>query len=229
MKYFYLYISLLVLLLLFNKTHRINKLIHTSNTTQFNDSILGWIEASKNRSFSYTKRKEFLDKSLVLLHKETNDSLENSLLLKISLAYYSLGDSSGFRKVNKRSIYLSNKLKDSTSLAANYWDLGEFYSKNNIRDSAYYYFSKAQKLYELLGNSYYSGRMLLNTAIIQSDIKDFTGSEISTIKAISHLKPLQAHKHLYRCYNNLAINFNQLGEYEESLYYHNKALEYQKR
>jgi len=71
--------------------------------------------------------------------------------------------------------------------------------------------------------------MFLNMAIVQSDVKDYIGSEITTIKAISYLKPLKKYKQLYQCYNNLGISFNNLEEYGNALIYHNIALEYQEK
>ncbi|MDY7394349.1 tetratricopeptide repeat protein [Aureibaculum sp. 2210JD6-5] len=118
-------------------------------------------------------------------------------------------------------------MNDSITIANNYWDLGRFYSKNNVKDSAYYSYSKAEKIYESLGKKYYGGLMLLNMAIIQSDLRDYTGSEVTTFRAIELLKPLDKYKYLYSAYNNLGIVFNELEEYDKALFYHNKALEYQ--
>jgi len=193
------------------------------------DSVTSWITSSQNQQLSFKERKAFIDKAYDYSKKEVNDSLRNNHLLNISVAYSKLNDSSAFRRVNKQSIELSININDSINLANNFWDLGRFYSKNGIKDSAYYYYSKAQGIYEAKRNNYYSGRMFLNMAIMQSDIKDYTGSEITTTKAISLLKPLKKYKHLYRCYNNLGIAFDELEEFERALFYHNKALEYQIR
>ncbi len=193
------------------------------------DSITIWINYSRDQNRDFSERKTYLDKAYKVSLKETKDAVRNTYFLKIAFAYYKLNDSVSFRKVNNLSINLSHKIKDSTSLADNYWDLGNFYSNKGIKDSAYFVYSKAQKIYQALKNDHYSGRMFLNMAIIQSDIKDYTGSEISTIKAISYLKPLKKHKQLYRCYNNLGIIFNNLEEYESALYYHNEALKYQEK
>ena len=80
-----------------------------------------------------------------------------------------------------------------------------------------------------MNDDHLSGRMLLNMAIMQSDVKDFTGSEITTIRAISKLKPLKKYQQLYRCYNNLAISFNNLEEYDKAIENHKIALEYPKK
>lgn len=227
MKTYFLYISVLTILFV-NLTPNRDKSIQISNDlTQLNDSISIWIATSKNKDLKIEESKRYLEKAYAYSLLEKNDSLQNAHLLKISFAYYKLNDSLGFRKVNKKAIDLSIKINDSLSLAANYWDLGRFYSKKVLLDSAYFSFSKAQSIYEALNNDHYSGRMFLNMAIAQSDIKDFTGSEITTIKAIALLKPLRKYMPLYKCYNNIGICFNNLEEFDKSIENHMLALRYQ--
>src|SRR5690606_6658424 len=91
------------------------------------------------------------------------------------------------------------------------------------------HFSQAQKIYNNLKNNFNSGRMLYNMAVIQSDIKDYTGSEISAIKAIELLKPLNKYEQLYNCYNILGSISTALREFDRALAYHHEALEYLKK
>ncbi len=221
---FLLYIHLLINFFVFNPNTPSEKSFKVNQ-----DNIKAYLNYAKDSKFDLEKRKEFLRKAYRLTQKESDDSLRNSYLLKISFRYYRLNDSLHFRKLNQESVNLSKALKDSSSLAANYWDLGGFYSKNGIKDSAYYVYAKAQKIYDNLGNEDFAGRMLLSMAIVQSDVKDFTGSEITTIKAIAKLKPLNKYEELYRCYNNLAISFNNLGEFDDAIENHKIALEYQRK
>ena len=64
-------------------------------------------------------------------------------------------------------------------------------------------------------------------AILQTNVKDYVGSEVTTIRALKVLKPVGAKKYIYRCYNNLAVVYNQMNDYENSLTYHTKAYEIQ--
>ncbi|MCF6348873.1 MAG: tetratricopeptide repeat protein [Flavobacteriaceae bacterium] len=225
MKHHYLYI---ILLYLFVNANTIDEKKENTNynTEKPTDSIFVWVEASKKKSLSYQKRKAFLDKAHTLSLKETKDSLRSIYYLRISYAYYKLEDDVRFREVTRDAYQLTVQLKDSMGIAKTHRFLGNFYAKKGIRDSAYYSYFKAQKIYELLKENFYSGRMYLSMAIMQSDIKDYTGSEISTIKAISLLKPLNKYEHLYKCYNNLGIVLNELEDYDKALFYHNQALEY---
>ncbi|WP_430907791.1 tetratricopeptide repeat-containing sensor histidine kinase [Maribacter sp. 2-571] len=95
-------------------------------------------------------------------------------------------------------------------------------------DSSYYHYAKAQKIYDGMGNDFYSGRMLYNMGFIQGRVKDYTGAEINLIKAIELLKPLKKNKQLHMCYNWLGMISAGLKEYDNSIRYYNKALDYAK-
>ncbi len=156
--------------------------------------------------------------------KEGNDTLKNKMLLDISYRYLKTKDSTMFLRSNKQARELSITIENSEGTAATYWDLAQFYHNRNKEDSAYYYYDKAQKIYQELGDQLNSGSLLLNMAIIQKNIRDYTGSEVTTTNAINLLEPLDEFYSLYIAYNNLGIVFNELEEYERSLYYHHKAI-----
>ncbi len=196
---------------------------------EIENTIRKHLDSSKNKTISKAHRRNFALKAYQLFNEQTKSEQHAQQITNIAFAFYSLKDSSNFRKANREARVLSSKQKDSLNLANNYWDLGDFLSKRGVKDSAYWSFSSAQKLFSALDSSYFSGRMLLNMAIIQSNVRDYTGSEITTMEAIEILKPLDENRHLYRAYNNLAVNFNGMDDYEKALYYHKKALEFQKK
>jgi signal transduction histidine kinase len=171
-------------------------------------------------------KKNILDSAYRKTITLQNDSLKNELLLEISYQYLKLGDSSAFLDANKLARDFSFQIKDSLGLAASQWDLAHFYHSNNKEDSAYFYYNNAQKVYQDLGNESNSARLLLNMAIIQKNIKDYTGSEVSTTNAITLLKPLKEYGQLYAAYNNLGIIFGELEQYDKALDYFNTAISY---
>jgi len=190
------------------------------------DSVLFYINESKNNSLTYAQKRRLVGKGLNYAYKVKNDSLRSKQLSMLSYTYYQLGDSILFRKTNADARLLAKKIKDSVVLAEAYWDLGTFFQINSIRDSAYYSFSQAQKIYEGNGNHFLSGRMFINMANQQEAIKDYVGSEANIILAIERLRPLNRFKYLYICYNNLGVVAKDLGEYDKALDYYNDALFY---
>lgn len=191
------------------------------------NSVEQYIDSSKNRNFNFDRRQHYLFQAYDLFLESDEFRKDPKLLAEISFAFYRLNDSVNFRSFNRKARLLSVELQDSISLANNYWDLGNFYSRRGVKDSAYWSFSSAQKIFHAIDSSFYSARMLLNMAIMQSDVRDYAGSEIATMEAIKIFKPLNEYRQLYRAYNNLAVNFNNMDNYEKSLFYHRKALEYQ--
>ena len=184
------------------------------------------IVVSNSKSISYENKIKALSQAHGLLKNLEEDSLKLRLLSKLSYYSFDTNNKKLFKEINKETIQLAAKTKDSTILAEAHWDRGTYYRENLVKDSAYYSFSEAQKIYEAKGNYYYSGRMFFNMAVEQSDIRDYIGSEASTIAAIERLKPLNKHKELYRCYNNLAIISVAIGEYDRALKYYDEAFSY---
>lgn len=188
--------------------------------------ITSYIDSSKNKNLDFIKRKQKLQVAYNLINEIEKDSLKKHHYLDLVYGYYQLPDTSRFLDLNNKLLNLSQETKDSSLIAKCYWRLGNYYSDiQNKHDSAFYYYNKSQKLYQLLGNQLDAARLLINMAIIQKNVKDYTGSEITTTRAIVLLKPIQAYRELYSSYNNLGIVFNELGEYKRALYYHQKALE----
>ncbi|MGB5361962.1 MAG: hypothetical protein WBN17_01520, partial [Aureibaculum sp.] len=133
MKYLYLYFLLLIFLVsddAFSKN-----VLDDTIRDEITDSIFTWIDSSRDKKLDLIKRKKFLEKAYTYALDEPNDSLRNVYLTKIAFtSYFKLGDSLLFREVNKKSIDLSIKIKDSVNLAANYWDLGIFYGNYSLKD-----------------------------------------------------------------------------------------------
>ncbi|PTX61429.1 histidine kinase [Kordia periserrulae] len=169
-------------------------------------------------------KKELLLKAFAESDYITNDSLHNEAIYKLSTSFFSLRDSFNFKKINKIGIKLSEDLKDTATLANHYWDLGAFYKRHQQVDSAYISYDISQKLHKKIGKSSIAGRLLLRMARIEKDVKDYTGSEITTTNAIKIFEPLNDYKNLYNCYNNLGIVFNNLEEYGKAIKYHHDAL-----
>ena len=190
------------------------------------DSVLFYINESKNNSLTDAQKRRLIGKGLNYAYKVKNDSLRSKQLSMLSYTYYQLGDSILFRKTNADARLLAKKIKDSVVLAEAYWDLGTFFQINSVRDSAYYSFSQAQKIYEAKNNAFLSGRMLINMANQQEAVKDYVGSESNTIMAIERLKPLDKFRYLYFSYNNLGVVAKDLGEYDKAIDYYKEALFY---
>ncbi len=191
------------------------------------DSLYTMIKQGRNTETSFEQRKDHLAKVHAKASILENDSAKTKVFSRLSLAYLKLNDSLNFRKINFETIELARKVGDSVSLAEAHWDLADFYKSEVIADSAYYQYLAAQKIYNHLGEQNESGTMFNNMAIAQLQVKDHTGSEITTINAIELLKPLNNYEQLYKSYTNLGTITVELKEYDRAIEYYNMALDYQ--
>lgn len=199
-----------------------------SNT---NEKVPGEQEFSgKSKLFSTLKTSyvgglKNMDSLREVIEHLPEDPAKTKLLFELSYHYYLEYDSTEFRFWNRSCFSTARVQKDSSRIAEASWDLANFYADYEIIDSSFYYFNQAALLYEKVGDDPRYAKMLLNMAILQKNIKDYTGSEIITSKAISLLNPETHMRDIYIGYNNLGMIFNQLAEYDEALVYHDKALE----
>jgi signal transduction histidine kinase len=190
------------------------------------DSVLVYINMGTSHSLSQREKLDVLFNGVQYIDNIKEDSLKSKAYSQLSYAIFQHGDSILFRQTNRRAIALSKKVKDSIALAEAYWDLGAFYNRISVLDSAYYAYSKSQKLYEVTGNASLSIRLLLNMAEQQEAIKDYVGSEANLIMALQRSKTLNDYNLLYACYNQLGIVTKDLGNYDKAIDYYNTALSY---
>tara|TARA_R110001592_G_scaffold124890_3_gene334090 strand:- start:2586 stop:4682 length:2097 start_codon:yes stop_codon:yes gene_type:complete len=197
--------------------------------TAKSDSIRIWIEESKNPHSTELQKLSVLNKAYQFALNSPSDSLKAQYFSTLSENLYATADSALFRKINKQAISLNLKENDSLSIGNRYWDLALFFNRYSVKDSAYSSYSEAQKVFETINENQLSGKMYWYMAKIQTDIKDYVGSETTITKAIERFKPLNDNLNLYLSYNVLGITLGGLGEVEKSQTYYNQALYYLKQ
>ena len=135
-----------------------------------------------------------------------------------------------FQKIDslKKNI-LNSKFQDSLLIAQANYKIGELYRFSFLGDSAYYYYYKAEKLFKSLNKEYELALTLYGVAVVQKNEKDFTGSEVTSIEALSMLNELRQTKEVKRyksyVYNNLGMLFGELEQFDESVSYHKEAID----
>ena len=181
------------------------------------------IALSRTENLPHDARVALLNDAFLLSSTLNIDSLKISYFSRLS--YYSSSSQNNrlFKKINSETTRLAHFINDSVALGNAYWDRGFYYSRNSIKDSSYYSYSRAQKIFEALGNSYLSARMLYNMGKQQQEIRDYVGSEANLVAAIARLKPLEKYKELYNCYNTLAIISQAMEDYDQAMYYYDEA------
>ncbi|OIQ30115.1 MAG: hypothetical protein BM564_04605 [Bacteroidetes bacterium MedPE-SWsnd-G2] len=183
-----------------------------------------------NNTYTLKQQSGFASKANQIAAASGSDSLNIDVKLKLSEFYESNADSLGkeFRAINFDNIPLAKRKKDTLSLAKIYFNLGDYYKKSGVSDSAYINYYESEKLYQSLKKKYELSIVLLNLAVIQKNEKDFLGSEITSVEGLKLLESLVENNNIRKYksffYNNLGLVFSHLEEFDEAIKYHNLAL-----
>lgn len=91
-------------------------------------------------------------------------------------------------------------------------------------DSAFYYFNKSKNTFLKSNDSLGVAKCLMNMSIIQRNYGDFFGSQENGIKALTIFNNINDTIYIGTVITVLGTNEMELGNYEQSLHYLNKAL-----
>lgn len=190
------------------------------------DSVSIWIKSSKSKTYPLDKQKEFLDKAYKLESLKPENKSKANNLSSIAYRFYELKDTIFFKKINRETLNLALKLKDSFVIADAHWSYAEYYLNNETYNKAYFHYNNSYEYFSRINKEYESARMLYAMSFIKGRYRDYTGSEVLAIKAIEGFKKLKRYKYLYMAYNHLGLLQNDIQKYDRSLFFHQKALNY---
>lgn len=173
----------------------------------------------------YEDRLSYNKKAFAILINQDNDSLNRVNLFKVANRYYNMNNFGDYQKTASIIAERSKGEKDTVSIAKAYSYLGDYYTNTIQQDSAYSYYSKAEKLYKKLKDKPNLGGIYVKIATLQGYANDFLGSELSAIKALNTLRDTEDKSKIYDAYNILGFVSNELKDYDKALEYHNKALD----
>mgnify|MGYP000076199488 CR=1 FL=1 len=215
-----------VILLILNIGCNQDKSIVSEATSPNIDSVQIVLNKSNSLEKGDPKKSQLLHIASQKVRKIPNDTLKCKYFTEISLQLTYTNDTTQFRTLNREALRLAERIKDSSSISYLHWDLGDYFKKTAVSDSAFYHFNKAEKIFTAIGDNASSGIVLCSMAWAQNSIGDYTGSDITAIRAVEKLKPLARFDELSRCYSLLGDNAKLLNEYDRSLEYYNESLNY---
>ncbi|MDD5149690.1 MAG: tetratricopeptide repeat protein [Flavobacterium sp.] len=214
---------ILLLIAFFGCTKKNSKSQTTTSTEE--DSLSTYLSKANDFSSTTKKRQEYIQKAFDITINQPNDSLQRVNLFRIANRYYNLNDWNNYRKIAQIVLEKAESGKDTVSIAKAFSYLGDYYGSQGVSDSAFLYYFKAEKIYLQRNDNYNLAKARLNKAQLQYNESDFSGSEISALKALRVLKGEKANAVAYELYNLLGLVYNELGEYDKAIEYHTKALE----
>ena len=173
-------------------------------------------EIYKNSSSS--QKIKCLDSLVINSTKNKNDSLYRKFLFDLSDEYYYNNENNKSYSISQRVLKLSINEKDTVSIAKAYSYIGDYHQISH-KDSAYYYYQKAEKLNRLLNRNYHIGKMLFKKAYILFFEGNYIESEAQVANALIYLKKENDVEMLFAAYSLLGTNLEKLEEYKEALKY----------
>lgn len=179
---------------------------------------------ASNQNLSYSVRKINNIKAEKILGFERNDSLYRVNLSLVAYNYARLFDFERFKITTNRLFSKSIKSNDFIQQAKAYDFFAIYYQEKSINDSAFYYYLKAEKLYQKLKDNTNLSKALYGKGLVKYYENDFIGSETELIKSLKIAKDKNNYEYMYKAYALLAINSFERNEYERAIKYNNIAL-----
>ncbi|MBF2707420.1 tetratricopeptide repeat protein [Flavobacterium soyangense] len=213
---------MLLLLLVFYACTKKNAANQT--TTSSDDSLTSYMSKANDFSATTKKRQDYIQKAFGIIINQPNDSLQRANLFRVANRYYNLNDWAGYHKIAIIVLENAKTSNDTVSTAKAYSYLGDYYGSQGVSDSAFMYYFKAEKIYLQRNDNLNLAKARLNKAQLQYNESDFSGSEISIFKALRVIKGEKANDIVYELYNLLGLVYNELGEFDKAIEFHNKAL-----
>ena len=188
------------------------------------DSLSSYLSKANDFSLSIEKRNQSNGKAFSIIANQKNSSSNAENLFKVANRYYNMDKLGNYKKTIDVILERSIANGDTISKTKAYSYLGDFYVSQAVSDSAFLYYSKAEKLYLQRNDIYNLARTRLNKAILQFNEGDFIGSEIAVFSALRAIKKEKSSDVLYIAYNHLALIHNELKDYNRAIEYNLKAL-----
>lgn len=155
--------------------------------------------------------------------KAPNDSIGREKLLEVASEYENRGLYVQSKQTLEEIFKRATKNKDTLHQAKAYWYLADVYYNQQKLDSAFLYYTKAEKLYSLTRkDSLNWARMISYKSGILYDMGISAESEVQTIRALNILTKVKNTRLIYEATLRMALNLNELKEYDEALRYYNK-------
>lgn len=183
------------------------------------------LDSAGTASLPLARREAYLDTVYSELADKKNDTLTRYFYRKTASTYYNIERYDKSIIVGRKIANLAREAKDTATLArAYYYNADSFYGKSES-DSAFFYYTQAEKLYSDLRDYSALGEVLLYKAYIYYNIGLYDLCESEAIKAIKLLQNRDSKIHIYNCYNLIATALDGQNRNEKALEYFDLALE----
>jgi len=192
-----------------------------NKTKSYNvDTLLTW---SQNIDLKKEKRLAFLKKADSILVRNYNPKFRDRYYLLASIYHYNSNEKRSFEILD----FVKDKsllVKDTLGLILTNCQIANSNSRALRIDSAYYYFTKAEKLSTSLKSKPYMDFILLNKADLLCFQRDYVGAEVKAIEALKIAKFKKNERLIYDCYITIGNSLSGIKNYESAKEYYHKSI-----
>lgn len=195
-------------------------LLSTSCTFQKHEAKRVGFDSKEYNGFSNPLKIKYLDSVASTLKTIENDSIHRDFMFQLSAEYYYLNHLKESLLISEKVMQLAEDAKDTISMArANFYKADCF--EYTYKDSAYYYYHRAELFYKAKGAKEKVGQALFKKGYLLFFEGNYLESEIQVSNALKLLKGSTNSQLLYSCYVLMGYNFEKLEEYDHALNYFN--------
>jgi signal transduction histidine kinase len=194
-----------------------------------NDSIQKYLDLAGNDSLDSKLRNKYNSKAFSLVDLSKNDTLTRFYINTISYNYLDTNDWVDYKKTGKIHFQLSTVAKDTLNLARFYRYKGGYFRKNNIYDSAYYYYIKAEKFYKKTNDQYGLAKVYGYKCLIEFYKDDYLGADLSAQKALNYYKTTILRKNQFDLLLIIGNSAHNLKNYKKAINTFNLAMSIAKK
>ena len=194
--------------------------------TELMDSIYYYNKKIDTINPSDTKISIYNRKVLSTIKEIKNDSIRINYYDLVADNFYKNKNLKEFKNISNLIIEEGFKVKDTTAISKGYVNLGDYYLEINKKDSAFYYFDKAE--INFITNNLYknANSVRLRKAILQYYENDILGCETTIYKSLPYYKNNNNQVQLNISYSLLGLCKIETKEFEEGLSLLNIAEKY---
>jgi signal transduction histidine kinase len=195
-------------------------LLSISCTFKKEDAKTIGFDSREYKSISAPLKIKYLDSIASTLKTIENDSIHRDFLFQLAAEYYYLNHLKESLLISESVLRLAEDARDTMSMArANFYKADCF--DYTYRDSAYYYYHRAELFYSAKGAQEKVGQTLFKKGYVLFFEGNYLESEIQVSNALKLLKGSANNELLYSCYVLMGYNFEKLEEYDHALDYFN--------
>jgi signal transduction histidine kinase len=183
-----------------------------------------FLDKSTDTSLTKESQSLFNKKGFELLLNVDSDKFKIEKLNFIIDKFYYFGEWEDYKLATDQLYAISSSINDSINTAKAFKYFGNYYNNKTLIDSAFYFYSQAEKKFASINDLPNLSLVRLKKGIIQLNNNDYLSAEISLKKAYNYFVETDNKLNLNTTLNALGTVSSELKEYDKAIFYFEKSL-----